>query len=312
MNFAEFSIRNRLFVWIAIIASLVGGWIAYESMPRFEDPEFTIRTAQIYTSYPGATPREVADEVTDELESAIQQMKEVEEIRSMSADGYSLVSVDILYEFSRSKSDLDGVWSKLRNKVDDAQAALPPGAETSVVNDDFGDVYGLYYAVTGDGFTEKELLKYAQDLRQRLLAVEDVAKVAIGGDQPEAIFVEISRDKARAFGLSINQIFQDLSQQNSVVAAGDMVVDGRRLKITPTGEADSVSALENIIISTPESGTILRLRDVANVTRGYIEPARFQLRYNGKTALSLGVSNVPGSNVVALSDRIEEALTGVF
>ena len=144
-----------------------------------------------------------------------------------------------------------------------SRTALPPGAETSVVNDDFGDVYGLYYAVTGDGFSEKELLDYAQTLRQRLLAVEDVAKVAIGGEQPEAIFVEISRDKARAFGLSINQIFQDLSQQNSVVAAGDLMVDGRRMKITPTGEADSVSALENIIILCGHyKGVDQRVRDL--------------------------------------------------
>jgi len=308
MNLAEFSIRNRLIVWIVIVASLATGWLAYQNMPRFEDPEFTIRTAQIFTQYPGASPIEVAEEVSDELETAIQQMQEVDEIRSTSSDGLSLLSVDIKFEYSPTKSDLDLVWTKLRNRMADAASNLPPGAEAPVVNDDFGDVYGLYYTLTGPGFTAAELQSYAETLRTNLLAVDGVAKVQIGGTQTEAVFVEISREKASAFGLSVRQIFADLAEQNSVISAGTLVFDGQRLVIDPSGEVDSVTALENVVVSTPEAGTTIRLGEIAEITQGYIDPPRFLQRFNGEPSLSLGVSNLPGTNVVELGERIETAM----
>ena len=176
MNPAEFAIKNRLISVLVILFSLFGGWSAYQNMPRFEDPEFTIRTAQVLTQYPGASPQEVADEVAEVLETAIQEMQEVDEIRSTSRAGFSEISVDIKYEFSTSKSDLQLIWAKLRNKVNDAQANLPPGAGPSVVFDDFGDVYGLYYLLTGDGYSPDELLEYARDLRRDLLQVDGVSQ----------------------------------------------------------------------------------------------------------------------------------------
>ena len=143
MNLAEFSIKNTVLSVIVILLTIFGGWFAYKSMPRFEDPEFTIRIAQIVVQYPGASPIEVAEEVTEVLEREIMQMQEVESIESTSSAGFAEVKVEIKYEFSRSKDALGLVWTKLRNKVNDAQRLLPPGAETPVVHDDFGDVYGL-------------------------------------------------------------------------------------------------------------------------------------------------------------------------
>lgn len=153
MNIAEFSIKNRLIMMILIVGSLIGGWYAYENMGRFEDPEFTIRTAVVVTQYPGATPEEVANEVTEPLETAIQQLQEVDEITSSSSAGLSRINVDIKYEFSPSREDLQTIWTRLRNTVSDASGQLPPGASTPFVNDDFGDVYGLYYLITGDGYS---------------------------------------------------------------------------------------------------------------------------------------------------------------
>ena len=149
MNPAELAIKNRLISAIVILASLFGGWMAYQNMPRFEDPEFTIRTAQIFTNYPGASPEEVANEIAEPLETAIQEMQEVEEIRSMSRPGISEISVDIKYEFSPSKADLQLIWTKLRNKVNDAQGELPPGASRSIVFDDFGDVFWAVLPLNG-------------------------------------------------------------------------------------------------------------------------------------------------------------------
>jgi multidrug efflux pump subunit AcrB len=305
MDFAEFSIKNRLICFIVIALSLAGGWYSFQNIARFEDPEFTIRTAQIVTQYPGATPEEVANEVTETLESAIQQMQEVDEIRSVSSAGRSEISVDILYKFSTEKSDLQLIWTKLRSKINDAQNRLPPGAGQTSVNDDFGDVYGLYYLVTGDGYTSAELYEYIRSLRKDLLSVEDVGKVQPLGMQQEAIYVEISRERANALGLSVDKIYGDLAEQNSVVPAGDIKLGERRLKFQPTGQIDSVDAIGGLVVSTATSGNIVMLRDVATVTRGYSDPPSFIVRYNGKPAIALGISNVLGANVAKMGAAID-------
>jgi len=308
MSIAEFSIRNRLIMFIVIVTALVGGWIAYENMGRFEDPEFTIRTAVVVTQYPGASPEEVAREVTDPLETAIQQLQEVDEISSVSSDGLSRINVDIKYEFSPNKESLQLLWTKLRNKVADASSQLPPGASTPTVNDDFGDVYGLYYLLTGEGYSMRELEDYAKSLRGDLLAVDGVAKVTLHGAQREAIYVEISRERAAALGVSVSQIYNDLDQQNAVVSAGDVQIGERRLVIQPTGTVDSVAAIENLEVSTATSGTIVYLRDIATVTRDYVSPSSLELRWNGQPAIGLGVSNVLGANVVKMGAGIDAKL----
>jgi len=308
MNPAEFAIKNRLLSAIVILAALFGGWTAYENMPRFEDPEFTIRTAQVLTQYPGASPEEVANEVAEPLETAIQEMQEVEEIRSVSRAGFSEISVDILYEFSPSKSDLQLIWTKLRNKVNDAQGDLPPGATQSIVFDDFGDVYGVYYLLTGDGYGADELLAYAKDLRTDLLQVDGVGKVSFGGEQTEVIYVEISRQRAAALGVSVANLYSALSAQNAVVSAGDVKVDDYRLEISPSGEIGSVTAIENLLVSTSSDGDLTYLRDIANVSRGYQDPPATLIRYDGKPALAIGIANVAGANVVKMGEGIDAKL----
>lgn len=307
MNIAELSIKNRLLVFIVILGSLFGGWLAYENMPRFEDPEFTIRTALVVTQYPGASPREVASEVTEPLESALQQLQEVEEISSVSSAGLSIINVDIKYEFSRSKGDLQLLWTKVRNKVADSVGRLPPGATTPTVNDEFGDVYGLYFLVTGEGYSMREIEDYAKQLRGDLLSVDGVGKATLSGALNEAIYVEIARERAAALGISVNQIYNDLAQQNTVLASGDVQVGNRRLVIRPSGVVNSLEAIESLEVST-SSGTIVYLRDIADVTRDYIDPAQLEIRFNGKPAVALGVSNVIGANVVKMGKGIDQKM----
>ncbi|MGF1455231.1 MAG: efflux RND transporter permease subunit [Alphaproteobacteria bacterium] len=308
MNIAEYAIQNRLIMWLVVIISLIGGYYAYETLPRFEDPEFTIRTAQIYTSYPGATPEEVANEVSDAIETELQSMQEVDEIRSVSSYGFSLVEVDIKNAFSPNKDALGQVFNRLRSKVQDAEAALPTGAGKPVVNDEFGDVFGLYYVVTGNGYSLAELYEYVWDLRTELLAVDDVAKIRTFGDQTEAIYIEVARDRAAAFGVELENVFADLSGQNAVVSAGTAEVGNLRVVIHPTGELDSVKAIENVVVSGTDSSDIVYLRDVATVTRGYVEPARSLARYNGEPAIVFGISNVSGSNVAKMGEAIRVKL----
>ena len=312
MHPAEFAIKNRLISVIVILIALYSGWTAYQNMPRFEDPEFTIREAVVVTQYPGATPEEVIDEVTEPLESAIQQMQEVDEITSVSRFGVSRITVEIKYEFSPSKDDLQLIWTKLRNEVDDAVASLPPGAETPSVNDGFGDVFGLYYFVTGEGYTHRELHEYVKGLRADLLAVDDVAKVDINGVPSEAIYVEISRDRAASLGVSVDQVYNDLAKQNSVVSAGTVRVDDLRLTLQPTGDIGSVEAIENVIVSTSsssgaDSSAVVYLRDIATVRRELQDPQRFILRHNGQPAMGIGISNVTGANVSKMGQGIDAA-----
>ncbi len=308
MDVAEFSIKNRLIMFIIIALVMMGGWFSYQNIARFEDPEFTIRTAQIITSYPGATPEEVANEVTETLESAIQQLGEVDEVRSVSSAGRSEISVDILYSASPTKESLQSIWSKLRNKVNDATGQLPPGAGTPYVADDFGDVYGLSYLVTGDGYSPAEVHEYVRGLRTELLEVDDVAKVQLFGARQEAIYVEVSRERANALGLSVEQIYSDLAQQNSVASAGDLQFGDRRTRLQITGEIGSVDAIRSLVISTATSGQIVTLRDVATVTRDYIDPPSNLVRWNGQPAIAFGVSNVSGANVSKMGEAIDAKL----
>ncbi|MEM1389606.1 MAG: efflux RND transporter permease subunit [Pseudomonadota bacterium] len=305
MNLAEFSIKNRLIMWLIILLSVAGGWSAYQTMPRFEDPEFTIRTAQILTQYPGATAEEVANEVSDPLETALQEMQEVEDITATSRAGFSEIEVDIKFEFSPDKAALQGVWTKLRNKINDATPDLPPGASQPFVFDEFGDVYGVYYLLTGDGYSYRELHEYAKALRKDLLQVDGVAKVSFAGEQDETIYVEISRERAAALGLSLNNVFDALETQNTVLAAGDVKIGERRVDISPSGSIGSVEAIQNLLVSTSSDGRLTYLRDIANVYRDYVDPPTQIIRYDRKPAIAIGISNVTGANVVKMGEAID-------
>jgi multidrug efflux pump subunit AcrB len=310
MDIAAYSIKNRLLMWLVILVSLFMGWLAYSNMPRFEDPEFTIRQAQIFTPYPGGSPEEVAREVSAPLEEALQDMAEVKEIRSVSSAGFSEISVEIKYEESTTKEDLQLIWTKLRNKVNDAAGDMPPGAQPSQVFDEFGDVFGIYYVLTGEGYSMAELRSYAKALRQDLLSVPGVGKINIAGEQDEVIYVEISRQNAAALGSTVGAIFQQLSTQNTVVSGGTVNVDGQRMIISPSGDIDSVEAISNLLVSSND-GRVVQLRDIATVSRDYADPPDFLAYYDGKPALVLGIAAVSGSNVVRVGDDLSSRLAEI-
>ncbi len=305
MNIAEFSIRNKVICFIAILVTLTGGWNAFQNMIRLEDPEFTIRRAQVITYYPGATSQQVAEEVTDPLETAIQQLAEVKEITSVSSAGKSEISVEIKYEASETRDQLQTVWTKLRNKVSDARRSLPPGTSDSIVADDFGDLFGMYYFVTGEDYSIAQLRTYAETFRDQLLQVPGVARVKLTGESSPAIYVSISREKVQALGVSVSRIYQSLQQRNLVVDAGNTKVGDLRMAITPTGDIDSVAALNDTLLSTSASGNLIHLSDVATVTRGEKQPDETIMYFNGKRAVAVGVSAAGGQNVVKLGKRIE-------
>ena len=205
MDLARISIAKRTSVWVFIALILIGGYISYLKLGRFEDPEFVIRQAVINTPYSGATSQEVSDEITDVIEGAVQSLQELKEVKSISMQGMSEVTVEIKLEFSKSTADLQQVWDKLRRKITDAQRQLPPGAGPSIVDDDFSDVYALFFAVTGEGFSDKQLQDYVDTLRRELVLVPGVAKTATLAEQQESIFIEISSGRLAQFGVSAHE-----------------------------------------------------------------------------------------------------------
>lgn len=308
MNPAELCLRKQTISWLAVLLLLVGGWIAFNALGRYEDPEFIIRTAVILTPYPGADAETVALEVTDPIEAAVQQLQEVKKITSISRPGESEVQVEIHMRFARTHAELQQIWDKLRRKVQDAERLLPPGAGPAFVNDDFGDVYGLFYALTGDEFSLSELHDYAMDLRRELLLVDGVAKVSFYGVPQEAIFVEISSTRAAALGIPLQAVFDLLRQQNLITPAGSIELDGTRLRLSPNEAVPSLQALRELRVGAGPQGRLIALGDIATLTRGVREPARTLMRSDGRPAIGIGVSNVSGGNIVQLGDKVRARL----
>jgi len=312
MSLIEISLKNRLSVVITICLIFFAGWHAYHNIPRFEDPEFIIRSAKIFTQYPGASPVEVAQEISEPLETALQQLQELETISSKSSAGLSEITVKVKFEFAESKAELDVFWAKLRNKIHDASSSLPREALNPVIEDDFGDIYGMLYFVSGEDYSPAELRAYAKQLQKELLQVKNVGKVQLQGEQAEAIFVEISAENRAVLGVKLQKIYDILAQQNSVVEAGSVVIDDQRLVIDPSGAIDSVEAIKNLLVSTEADGKVIYLKDIANIHRGYKTPTNKIIHYQGRPAIALGIATVAGENVVVVGKAVHEKLTATI
>lgn len=305
MDIARYTIAKRTSVWVLISLILFGGYLSYLKLGRFEDPEFVIRQAVINTPYSGATAQEVSDEVTDIIEGAVQSLQELKEVTSVSKQGMSEVTVEIKLDFANNQAALQQVWDKLRRKISDAQRLLPPGAGASIVNDDFSDVYALFFAVTGEGFSDKQLQDYVDSLRRELVLVPGVAKAATLGERQENIFIEMSAERMAKFGISAEKVYQVLQKQNLVTVAGSIETNAMRIPVIPISNIHSFNDLANLQINIGDNNTVLRLGDIATVIRGYQRPTTMLVRYNGQRAVGFGLSNVTGGNVVDMGDAVK-------
>ncbi|MEC7939012.1 MAG: efflux RND transporter permease subunit [Pseudomonadota bacterium] len=303
---AAYFIRNKVISWMLSLIFLIGGVSAFFGLGRLEDPAFTIKDAMVVTSYPGATPQQVEEEVTYPLEKAIQQLTYVDEVNSISSRGLSQVTVTMKNNYG--PDDLPQIWDELRRKVNDLKVSLPPGVNDPQVIDDFGDVYGILLAVTGDGYSYKELLDYIDYLRRELELVEGVSKVSVSGQQQEQVFIEISMKRISSLGISPSTVFNLLSTQNIVSSAGAVRIGDEYIRIHPTGEFQNVEQLGDLILTEGGAQGLIYLKDVAEVTRGYVEVPTNIIGYNGKLALNLGVSFAQGVNVVAVGEAFDRRL----
>ncbi|EGQ7676213.1 efflux RND transporter permease subunit VmeI [Vibrio parahaemolyticus] len=303
---AAYFIRNRVISWMVSLIFLIGGIAAFFGLGRLEDPAFTIKDAMVVTSYPGATPQQVEEEVTYPLEKAIQQLTYVDEVNSISNRGLSQITVTMKNNYG--PDDLPQIWDELRRKVNDLKVTLPPGVNEPQVIDDFGDVYGILLAVTGDGYSYKELLDYVDYLRRELELVDGVSKVSVSGQQQEQVFIEVSMKKLSSIGLSPNTVFNLLSTQNIVSDAGAIRIGDEYIRIQPTGEFQSVDELGDLLITESGAQGLIFLKDVAEIKRGYVEVPSNIINFNGSLALNVGVSFAQGVNVVEVGKAFERRL----
>ncbi len=300
MRIARGSIERPLPTWIIIVICLAGGLWGFLSLGRLEDPAFTIKQAVVETRYPGASAQQVAGEVSEPLESAIQKMEEIDRVASINRPGLSLIEVHIKSEFDGS--ELPAIWTKLRARIGDAAQRLPPGVRTPRVNDSFGDVFGLYYAVTAEGFADAEKHRLATFLRRELLAVEGVADVSVRGLPEEAIFVEPRLVLAVNLNVAPQAIAAAIANANSVIDAGST----EAARIAAPAGSDSVSEIAGLSVGV--GGRTVNLADLAEVGRGRQSDPALIIRFDGVEAFTIGVAGLATENIVAVGERVEQRL----
>lgn len=321
MNLAAIAIKSRAVTYFAAGLLFVGGIVSFLGLGQLEDPEFTIKNALITTTYPGASPIEVEQEITDRIELAIQEMQEIDFIESVSRAGLSIIKVEVKPEYWADR--LPQVWDTLRRKVRNVEADLPPGAGRPQVNDDFGDVFGFQLAVVGDGFSYAEIESYAKRLKKELSVVDGVARVDLWGAQRKVIYLDVAETQLTELGLSLENIAATLRLQNAVVDAGGIDLLSRRLRIAPTGAFASPEDIGDLTIRsnpferaqaladtgrTESARELIRIRDIGTVQAGYADPPSQLMRFGGEPAIGLSISNESGVNVVNVGEALEARL----
>jgi multidrug efflux pump len=312
-NLSRWALEHPALTRYLMVVLMLLGLAAYFQLGQDEDPPFTFRAMVVRTNWPGATAQQVAEQVTDKLERTLQEVPYADKIRSYSKPGESQIIFQI--KDSSRPGDVANVWYTVRKKIGDMRATLPPGIQGPFFNDEFGDVYGVIYALEADsGFSYAELKVFADDVRQQLLRVRDVAKVELFGVQDEKLYVEISQKRLAQLGLDLNQVLGQLGQQNAVESAGAVQTPLDVVQVRVAGQFQAVDQLAAMPIRGA-SGSQLRLGDIAEIRRGYVDPPQVKVRHGAKDVVALGVSMAKGGDIIELGkslkvvfQRIEDGL----
>ena len=305
MKLVKYFLQKKSLTILLLLLVLLGGLFAYVKMGKLEDAPFTIKQALVLTPYPGASPSEVQTQVTDVLEESIQSLGELYYLKTENRAGLSKITVYVKKEIRAD--EMQQLWDKLRRKVSDVQGKLPAGAGPSVVNDDFGDVLGVFYGLTGMGHTYRELEDQAKLIKNEILKVKDVAKVEIYGVQTPTIDVKISPSVMALSGITTADIARAFEGQNKVVDAGGIDVGENRVRIESTGNFYSLDDIRNLTIVS-KGGEHFRLADIAEIEEAYQTPASNMMRVNGEPAIGIAISTVPKGNVVDMADAVKEKI----
>jgi len=307
-NLSEWALNHRAFTRYLMVVLLLLGIAAYFQLGQDEDPPFTFRVMVVRSYWPGATAQQVAEQVTDKLERTLQETPYADKISSYSKPGESQIIFEIK-DYSKP-GEVPDVWYSVRKKIGDMRHSLPQGVQGPFFNDEFGDVYGVIYALQADDFSLAELNDIADEVRQKLLRIKDVSKVELFGVQDEKIYIEIPQKKLAQLGLDLNDVMAQLGQQNAVESAGSLQTTQDVIQIRVAGQFEAVSRLRVMPIRGA-SGRHIKLGDIATITRGYVDPATVKVRFQGQQVIALGVSMTKGGDIINLGHSLEQTVAGL-
>ena len=307
-NLSEWSLRHQALTRYLMVVLMVLGFAAYFQLGQDEDPPFNFRAMSVQVFWPGASAQQMAEQVADKLEKTLQEVPYADIIRSYSKPGESTIIFQIAE--SAPPSEIQQVWYSVRKKIGDMRATLPPGVVGPFFNDEFGDVFGVIYALQGDGYSQAELKREAENVRQQLLSVKDVAKVQLFGAQDEKIYIEISRRQLALLGLDLNQVLDQLAQQNAMASAGAVQTPQDRIDIRVDGAFLTPEDLRAMPIRAA-NGNQIRLGDMANIRRDYTDPPRVKVRHRGEESVAIGVSMTRGGDIIALGKALDVTIAQI-
>ncbi|SFE95898.1 efflux RND transporter permease subunit [Thermophagus xiamenensis] len=302
----EFAFKNKTLIYFFLMVLAIGGIFSFQSMSKLEDPEIKVKQALVVTIYPGASAHEVELEVTDVLEKAIKTMGDIKQIESRSEADYSEIKVEL--DPTVSPEQIEQKWDLLRRKVSRAAASLPEGAQPPMVVDDFGDVYGLFYAMTSDGFSYEEMHRYGLLVKQKLEELPEVKRVEIYGDRKPCIYINMKQDRMANLGVHPAEVLKTLNDQHKMVYAGYFNAGNERIRVDVGEDFNNLNDIRNLIIQGHQDDQV-KLSDIAEVEKALESPYREALRYNTKPALGISVAMQSGKNIIKLGDKVDKILS---
>lgn len=306
IDYGKWGLDNRKLIYFLVACLLIGGVLAITNMGKLEDPEIVVKQALVVTTYPGASAHQVELEVTDLLEKSIRTMKNIEFVESRSMNDLSMITIGL--STLVPNNDVDNQWSILRRKVNDIQAQLPEGASIPIVKDDFGDVMGMFYAMTSDGYSDREMGDYAQLIKRELLAVEGVSRVDIYGEGKECIYIEMYEDKIANIGISPAEVLSTLSGQNKTVYSGYYDAGDMSLRVTVNDKYRNAEDIGELLLQGHQ-GDQFRLKDIAKVYTGYDSPVRNEMKYDNQKALGISISALSETDITQVGKRVEARIS---
>ncbi|PKH87553.1 efflux RND transporter permease subunit [Colwellia sp. Bg11-28] len=304
MNITRLAITNNRTTFMLLLVIVFFGINAFKNMPKDYDPGFIIRTAQVITQFPGASPQRVEMLVTDKLERVIQELPELDFVKSESRTGISIISVNI----KESYRDLRPIWDNLRRKIEAAQVELPAESQPSVVNDEFGDVFGIVIGLTAEGYDYRELKDIADQTRDAMLRLSETAKVQVFGEQQEHIFLEYDNAHLASLGISPSQLSDQLSSRNIIISGGSIIIDDEQITLEPSGNFENVDEIKRTIIQIPGSDRLLYLSDLVTIKRSYVDPVQSKVSLSGEQGISIAIAMRHGGNNILLGQQVNELL----
>ncbi|HKM71964.1 MAG TPA: efflux RND transporter permease subunit, partial [Stellaceae bacterium] len=306
-NLSEWAINHRPFVWYLMLLFVVAGVLSYVRLGREEDPSFSIKTMLVETHWPGANIDDTMLQITDRIEKKLQETPWLYYLKSQTRPGVSTIYVNILD--NTPKSEIPDIWYQVRKKVADIKGTLPQGVIGPDFNDEFGDVFGIIYAFTADGFTHRQLRDYVENIRTEILTVKNAAKAQLLGAQDQKFYLEFDNRQLAGLGVTRDQIIQSLREQNAVTPSGVVQTNKEKFAVRVSGSFNSTDDLKRINLFA--GGKFFRLADVATITEGYADPPQPMFRFNGEPAIGLAISMAQGGNNLTFGEAVAHKMAEI-